>query len=336
MAFSLQSRQMRRSALVVFLLVVLPTIWLGMRTYGSFRLLRSAYEAGAPTTSSIRAWMTLGYVANTYRVSNVDLIAQLGLPSATDPNTSLTALAERAGEARPVYVQRVQRAVAGIAPAVTANHANGTSNWLGMINDQVLTALLVYGYPILGATLLLGAIGLPLPDGVITIVAGSLAAQGRLNWAIAGVITVLASILGDAVGYGLGRLLGRDVFERHGQWIGYTAARRGHVQLLFEQWGALTIFITRTFASYLSSVASLLTGMSRYRLSKFLAIALTGRVIWTAAYLGLGYSIGADWEAATGFLTNLSGLIVALVILAGSGLVASGRISVDREQLRNK
>ena len=119
---------------------------------------------------------------------------------------------------------------------------------------------------------------------------------------MAAVITVLASILGDAAGYGIGRLLGRDVFERHGHWIGYTAARRGHVQLLFEQWGALTIFITRTFVSYLSSVASLLAGMSRYCLSKFLAIALAGRMIWTAAYLGLGYDIGSDWEAATGFL----------------------------------
>jgi len=330
MMIDLQSRRVRRSALVVFLLVVLPTLWLWMRTYGSFRLLRSAYQAGAPTTSSIRGWMTLGYVATTYRVSSANLKAQLGLPSATDPNISLKALAEQAGQTRPLYVQRVQRAIAAIAPAVATNHANEAPGWLGAITDQVLTALLVYGYPVLGVTLLLGAIGLPLPDGVITTVSGSLAAQGRMDWAMAAAIVVLASILGDTVGYGLGRLLGRGVLERHGHWFGYTAARHGHVQLLFERWGALTIFITRTFLSYLSSVASLLAGMSRYRVSKFLAIALAGRMMWTAAYLGLGYGIGADWEAAAGFLANLSGLIMALMVFTGSGLVASGWISVAR------
>jgi membrane protein DedA with SNARE-associated domain len=77
--------------------------------------------------------------------------------------------------------------------------------------------------------------------------------------------------------------------------------------------------------SYLSSVASLLAGISHYRLSKFLAIALVGRLIWTAAYLGLGYGIGADWEAATGFLTNLSGLVLSLALLLGSGIAASGK-----------
>ena len=155
-----------------------------------------------------------------------------------------------------------------------------------------------------------------------TTVAGSLVAQGRLDLAWAGAITVTASLLGDAVGYGLGRLLSREVLERHGRWLGYTAARQARVQSLFDEWGSLTVFITRTFMSYLSSMASLLAGMSRFRLSKFLAIALVGRLLRTAAYLGLGYGIGADWEAAVGFLTNVSVLFLSLMLLLGAGTVA--------------
>ena len=102
-------------------------------------------------------------------------------------------------------------------------------------------------------------------------------------------------------------------------------AELARVQVLFGRWGALTVFITRTFLSYLSSVASLLAGMSHYHLPKFLLIALIGRVIWTAAYLGLGYGIGADWEAATSFLTNLSVFLLSLMVLAASGAIASGR-----------
>jgi membrane protein DedA with SNARE-associated domain len=306
---------------------MMSTAFFGLRTYGSFVLLRSAYAAGAPMTSSIRAWMTLGYVATTYRTSNAALIERLGLPAETDPNTSLKSIAERAGVSPSVYAQRAQRAIADLAPGAPSDIKNGNSGWFTTINDEVLTALLVYGYPVLGLILFLGAIGLPLPDGVATTVAGSLASQGRLDWIWAAAITVMASVLGDAAGYGLGRSLSGEILERYGSWIGYTRSRRIRVQLLFDRWGSLTVFITRTFMSYLSSVASLLAGITCYRLPKFLAIALIGRLIWTAAYMGLGYGIGSDWQAATGFLTNLSVLVLSLIVLLAAGTVASGKFA---------
>jgi membrane protein DedA with SNARE-associated domain len=199
------------------------------------------------------------------------------------------------------------------------------------MGDEVLTALLVYGYPVLAVTLFLCALGLPLPDGVATAVAGSLIAQERMDWALAATVTATASMAGDAVAYGLGRWLSLEVLERHGRWLGYTSARRARVQSLFDRWGSLTVFITRTFMSYLSSVASLLAGLSHYRLSKFLAIAFAGRMIWTAGYLGLGYGIGANWEAATRFLTNFSILLLLLMVLLGSGIIASGRFVSSSE-----
>jgi len=226
-----------------------------------------------------------------------------------------------------VYARRAQRAIADLTPAAQSDSKNENSSWLATINDAVLTALLVYGYPVLGLVLFLGAVGLPLPDGVATTVAGSLASQGRLDWIWAAAITVVASVLGDAAGYGLGRSLSGKILERYGRWIGYSLSRRTRVQVLFDRWGSLTVFITRTFMSYLSSVASLLAGITRFRLPKFLAVALVGRVIWTAAYMGLGYGIGHDWQAATSFLTNLSVFILSLVALLAAGVVASGKFS---------
>jgi membrane protein DedA with SNARE-associated domain len=136
-----------------------------------------------------------------------------------------------------------------------------------------------------------------------------------------------ASVLGDAIGYGFGRFVGQNFIERHGRWFGFTTARRARAQLLFDQWGIVTVFITRTFMSYLSSIASILAGLSRYRLVKFIAATLIGRVLWTAGYLGLGYGIGVNWEAATGFLTNLSLLLLFLLVLTASGAIASGRFA---------
>lgn len=319
--------RVRRIAAIVFLIATVPTVLFGLRTYGSFRLLRSAYEAGAPMTSSIRPWMTLQYVAAAFRTHETALVTALELPASTDPNTSLKTLADRATVAPSVYVQEVQRVIATLAPAAMTAPGASSSSWLASIEDQALTALLVYGYPALGLTLLLGAIGLPLPDGVTTTVAGSLAAQGRIDWFWAATTAVGASVLGDAIGYGFGRFVGQNFIERHGRWFGFTAARRARAQLLFDQWGIVTVFITRTFMSYLSSIASILAGLSRYRLGKFLAATLIGRLLWTAGYFGLGYGIGANWQAATGFLTNLSLLLLFLLVLTASGAVASGRFA---------
>ena len=320
---SLGTRSMRRTALVVFALALLPALWLGLRTYRSFLLLRSAYEVGAPATSSIRGWMTLNYIAATYHTSEAALRERLDLPPTTDPDANLKSLAERAGMPPPQYVERVQRAVAAAASANNAPPAAEPSGWLKRTGDAILTQLLVYGYPVLGLTLFLGAIGAPLPDGIATAVAGSLAGQGRMDWGLTIAVAVVASILGDLVGYAVGRLLGGEVLDRRGQWIGYTADRRARAQALFDQWGMLTVFITRTFVSYLSSVASLLAGVAHYRLSRYLAVAIVGRLIWTGAYLGLGYAVGTDLEAAAGFLTNLSLLLLSATVIVAAGLLAS-------------
>jgi membrane-associated protein len=327
------SKWARQIAAVVLVVAVIATALFGGRTFRSLLYLHSAYEAGVPMTSSIRAWMTLGYVAGTYRATASTLIDDLGLPPETDPNTTLKSLAGQAAISPTQFVQQVQRAIAEIAPTARSDDASGTSSWLGTIGDEVLSGLFTYGYPVLGLTLFLCALGLPLPDGLATTVAGSLVARGRMDWALAAATTVSAAMIGDTVGYGLGRLLGREVLERHGHWFGYTPSRRIRVQQLFKRWGATTIFITRTFMSYLSPVASLLAGVSYYRLSKFLAIAIVGRLIWSAGYLGLGYEIGADWEAATGFLTNLSAFLLSLMLLVGAGAVASGRYADDSRGL---
>ena len=126
---------------------------------------------------------------------------------------SLKTLADQAGIAPADYARRVQRAVGKLAPNVRSGQTNGSAGWLAAMSDQVLTSLLVYGYPALGLILLLGAIGLPLPDGIATTIAGSLASQGRIDWFWAAMIVVLASVLGDAVGYGLGRMLSAEDFS---------------------------------------------------------------------------------------------------------------------------
>ena len=308
--------------LALCLIAALATGVFGLRSYHSFLLLHSAYEAGAPDVASIRPWMTLRYVAETYRVPEAALIARLGLPAETVPDASLRLLAKRVEQSPLEYVQLVQRTVVEVAPSGSSDRGGQGTGWLAAVGDEFLATLLVYGYPVLGLTLLLGAIGLPVPTGLSAALAGSLAARGSMSWAWAAAVAVTASVLGDAVGYGLGRVLSRRFLERHGRWLGYSPARRARVALVFERWGGLGVLLSRTLVSHLSAVLNLLAGASRYRLSVFLVFTVVGRILWTSAYLGLGYAVGASLEAAAGFLTNLSIFLVSLAVLVTSGAIA--------------
>jgi membrane protein DedA with SNARE-associated domain len=135
-------------------------------------------------------------------------------------------------------------------------------------------------------------------------------------------------VMGDAIAYGIGRGLSEQFLMRRGRWFGYTASRQARARALFAHWGALTVLVTRTLVSYLSSMVSLLAGISRYRLAAFLSMALLGRTLWTAAYMGLGYSIGGSFEYATDFLKNISGLLVSASVFIVVTLMTMKRTSV--------
>jgi len=307
-----------RILLAVIALSALASIFFGLRSYSSFLLLRSAYEAGRPQVSSLRAWMTLDHVAATYRVPLTELMARLELPPDTSRNESLKAIADQRGAARFDFVRQVQRVLGQSAPAPESGQSSGG------LTDRILSALLVYGYPALALTLLLGAIGLPLPIRVAAVLAGSLAALGNLRWEWAGIIAVTASFAGDMIAYGIGRAVSDNFLAHHGRWIGYSPQRRDNIQALLQRWGGVTVIVSRTLTSSLSSVVSIFAGVSRYRFSHFLGFALFGRLIWTSAYLGLGFWIGGNIDAASQFLGNLSGLLIAIGVLVVSSAYRVG------------
>jgi membrane-associated protein len=267
--------------------------------------------------------MTLRYVATRYRVPQIDLTEGLGIGSDIDANSTLKSLADRSGIPPIEYVQRVQRVLAGMPPSRGPSESGEKSTWLRQLGEVLLSALLVHQYPVLFAALLLGAVGLPVPTGLSVVVAGSLVSLGHMSWLWACTIAIAASVLGDLLGYTLGVVLGQRFLDRRGSWLGYTPGRQMSMRALFDQWGASTIIITRTLASHLSSVMSLLAGLARYPLSVFLIFDVIGRVLWTSAYFALGYSIGGNIEAATDFLTNLSILLVCVALVIGSVLVSA-------------
>jgi membrane protein DedA with SNARE-associated domain len=314
-----------RKALRIVLLVTLTaalalTALFGLRSFRTLLLLQSAQQTGLAETSALRGWMTLRYVADTYRIDDDALIEALRLPPDLDRRTTLRSLAEQRGVAPFDYVRSVQAAVAAVAARRPTPDTGDPPGWLAWLGDALLGAVLRYGLPALAATLFLGAIGAPVPTGLAMAVAGSLAAQGHFDWVATLLLSVTVSLLGDGVGFGLGRWLGTAFLERRGRWIGYSPGHRARIEALFARWGAAVVLISRTLASHLSSVVSLLAGAGRFGLIPFLLFAAIGRVIWTTAYFALGFVVGGNIEAASGFLTNLSMFLFSVALAIGAVL----------------
>jgi membrane protein DedA with SNARE-associated domain len=289
------------------------------KTWRTYTLLEAARALQMPETAAVRGWMTLGYVATYYRVPLGDLLQRLDLPAATAATQTLRDSANDANLDAPAYVLKVQRAIAALtAAAPVATPPEDPAGWFGRLTDATYSALLVYGYPVLVAVLFFGALGLPVPAGPLTAIAGTLALQGEIDGAIAAGLAVIASVLGDVAGYGAGRLLSPAFLDRHGRWIGYTPANRERLQRLFARWGGLMLILTRSLTAHVGAIVSVLAGAGRYSIGRFLVYSLIGRLLWTASYFGLGYTVGTDFEAASGFLGYLSLLLIALAVAAAS------------------
>jgi membrane protein DedA with SNARE-associated domain len=302
--------------IAMLVIATLATIWFGRSTYRSLLLLQSAQATGSPQVSTVRGWMTLDYVSQTFNVPSAALVSGLELPADTSGGESLRAIAERQSVQTFEYVLRVQKVLAPLLPARARTESAESRSGDGLM-DWVLVALQAYGYPALGLVLFLGAVGLPLPAGLSAALAGSLIALGHMwIFPVAG-IAIGASLLGDTVGYGIGRWVDGNVLARYGRWIGYTQSRHDRARSIFDRLGGLTILLTRTLVSSLSSLVNLFAGASRYGTARFLIFAALGRMVWTSAYVSLGYIIAGDVEAAAFFLRQLSGLLIAATAAAG-------------------
>jgi len=172
-----------------------------------------------------------------------------------------------------------------------------------------------YGYAAIAGVVGLESMGLPLP-GETMLVVSAIYAGTHSDLHIAGVIgaAALGAILGDNVGYWLGREFGYPLLLRYGRYVGLAETRIKLGQYLFLRHGGKVVFFGR-FIALLRVLAAFLAGVNRMEWKTFLAANAAGGVLWSLVY-GLGaYLFGAALFHAHRPVT-IALVIVGLVILA--------------------
>jgi len=171
-----------------------------------------------------------------------------------------------------------------------------------------------YGLLALFLIVMLESAGVPLPGETALVAAGVFASHGELNIAAVIIVAAAAAIIGDNLGYWIGRTGGRSVLTR---WR-VTARTLPWAEGFFARHGPKTIFIGRFF-SILRVTAAWMAGVSRMRWWTFFLWNAAGGICWALLVGLVAYLFGqaaADAIAKYGLIGGAS-----IVALAVAGLV---------------
>lgn len=178
------------------------------------------------------------------------------------------------------------------------------------VTDFLLTGLLNHGAVVLGVTLFLAALGVPLPATVLLVAAGAFSRQGMLNWPSAAGVAISAAVAGDGCSYLLGRVVGERLTSR---WNGSKAWLSASQQ--FGRWGLWSVFLSRFLLTPIALPVNLIAGSTQFPWHRFMVAVIFGEVIWVFLFGGLGLLFADGWEALSQTASDLSGLLVGGVLL---------------------
>jgi len=181
-------------------------------------------------------------------------------------------------------------------------------HWLSL-----LPAVLIY--VIVGGVVGVESLGIPLPGEIALVSAALLTATGVTNvWWVA-IAASAGAIIGDSIGYAIGRRGGRPLLERLGRRF---PAHLGPPQLaraetIFQKWGVWAIFFGR-FIALLRILAGPLAGALRVPYPRFLIANAAGGIVWAG---GTTFTIYAVGRAAEKWLSGFSWVALMLAVVAG-------------------
>jgi membrane protein DedA with SNARE-associated domain len=176
-----------------------------------------------------------------------------------------------------------------------------------------------YGYWAVLVLVALESMGVPLP-GETALIAAAIYAGTKHELNIFGVVAAAATgaVIGDNIGYEIGRLVGFPLLLRHGNRISLDERRLKLGQYLFRRYGGMIVFFGR-FVALLRTLAALLAGANRMPWPRFFFFNATGGVIWSSIFGFGGYVLGSSVHRISGPLGL--GLLIFALTAAAAGIV---------------
>jgi membrane-associated protein len=180
------------------------------------------------------------------------------------------------------------------------------------MGDQVLAALSQYGSPVLFAAVMVAAIGVPLPVTLLLVVTGSLISQGVMKfwWAIG--VASAGSIVGDQIGYAIGRWGGTRLISKCIALLG-GRERLAQAEAKARRWGGWGVFFSRWLVSPLGPWINFASGIAEYSWVRFVIWDVLGEVLGVVIFIALGRTFSDRILALDAVLGDFTWAFVALL-----------------------
>ena len=166
----------------------------------------------------------------------------------------------------------------------------------------------VFGFPFAEAAVLLGFV---LPGEAAVVFGGVLAGRGNVSLTVVLVLAIAGAILGDSVGYVVGRRYGERIQQtRLGRKVGQE--RWEKAEDFLRRRGPVAVFVGR-FTALLRAMVPGAAGMARMHYRRFLVFNVLGGLVWASACVLGGWALGS---VISTYISRFGYVVIAVVVLA--------------------
>jgi membrane protein DedA with SNARE-associated domain len=174
-----------------------------------------------------------------------------------------------------------------------------------------------YGYLGIFSLLVLGVVGLPVPDETLLTLAGYLVYRGQLLLIPTVVAALFGSLCGITLSYTLGRATGYLLIEKYGARLHIKMERVERIHDWFRRVGGFTLTLGY-FVPGVRHLTAYVAGASELEYRTFALFAYPGGLLWCSTFITLGYFLGDRWNRIAGKVHEEA--LIAAGVLAVCGL----------------
>src|SRR3954454_23889554 len=174
-----------------------------------------------------------------------------------------------------------------------------------------------YGLLVLFLLIAMESAGIPLPGETALVAAGVLASRGKLDIVAVILVAATAAIVGDNVGYWVGRLGGRKLLHRWALLERHASRVLPWSERFFKRHGGKTIFLAR-FIAVLRVTAAWLAGISKMHWWLFFLWNAAGGIVWAVPVGLVAYYAGHAAAAAISRYGLIAGVAIVVLLVVGA------------------
>jgi membrane protein DedA with SNARE-associated domain len=183
------------------------------------------------------------------------------------------------------------------------------------MENLILAILDHLHYAGLFVLLLMGGVGIPVPEDLVLLASGFLISAGALDTEAALAVIYLGMLISDFLLYSIGKRLGPLVVEQKRFKRFLTPARLDSIEQKFKKRGVLVILVGRHLAGLRVQIF-LAAGIMKMSAARFVMADAVSALVTISIMVGLGYRGGESFEAVRTHLTRVEHLAVVLGVAA--------------------